>query len=216
MQVAENLKTLAMIPDNCDLIRNLRGTAAAMWFRVGEKVVVSMPGVPHEMKDFMSRSVIPRLQKEFQTPTIIHEILMCCGISENVVSQRIEHIEDNLPSYIKIAYLPNMGILRIRISATGNNRETLAAEVATVKQQIKTVVGIKYIFGTKNDTIEQVIGDSLIAQNAKMAIAESCTGGRIAHQLTLKAGCSQYFKGGLVAYANEIKQNFLNAKKHHL
>ena len=113
---------------------------------------------------------------------------------------------------IKIAYLPNMGILRIRISATGNNRETLAAEVATVKQQIKTVVGIKYIFGTKNDTIEQVIGDSLIAQNAKMAIAESCTGGRIAHQLTLKAGCSQYFKGGLVAYANEIKQNFLGVK----
>ncbi|MGB1205211.1 MAG: CinA family nicotinamide mononucleotide deamidase-related protein [Chitinophagales bacterium] len=212
LQVAESLKTIAMIPDNCDLIRNLRGTAAAMWFAHGKKIVVAMPGVPHEMKDFMARSVIPRLQKEFETPKIIHENLMCCGIAENVVSQRIEHIEDNLPSYIKIAYLPNMGILRVRISATGNNAEKLAMEVAEVKKQIAAIIGTKYVFGTKQDTIEEIIGNLLIAQNKKMAIAESCTGGRVAHQMTLVGGCSRYFEGSLVAYSNDIKQSFLGVK----
>ena len=216
LQVAENLKSLAMIPDNCELIRNLRGTAAAMWFAHEKKVVVSMPGVPHEMKDFMERIVISRLQKEFHTPKIIHENLICCGISENIISQRIAHIEDNLPSYIKIAYLPNMGIVRVRISATGNDAKKLAAEVAIVKTQIENVIGTKYVFGTKKDKIEEVIGRLLIAQNKKMAIAESCTGGRIAHQMTLIAGCSQYFEGSLVAYSNNIKQTFLGVKKETL
>ena len=146
----DSVKGLAYLPKDCEVIRNLKGTAAAMWFQRGEKVVVSMPGVPYEMKDFMRRVILPRLQHQFNTPIIIHQTTLCAGLGESIVAEMIKDVEDNLPPHIKLAYLPNLGILRLRLSASGQDEYKLKEEVSHYTNQIKEIMYPKYAL----DTIE--------------------------------------------------------------
>ncbi len=212
----ESVKGMAYLPKDCEVIRNLKGTAAAMWFQRGEKVVVSMPGVPYEMKDFMRRVVIPRVQKQFNTPIIIHQTTLCAGLGESIVAEMIKEVEDSLPPHIKLAYLPNLGILRLRLSASGQDEKALEEEVSRYTNQIKAIMYPKYAFGKDNDKLEGVIGDLLKEKNATLSTAESCTGGLIAHKITSIPGSSAYYMGGAVTYSNELKMKVLGVKESTL
>ncbi len=216
--ILDSIKSMAMLPEKCEVIRNLRGTAAAMWFEQEGtgKIVMSMPGVPHEMKDFMTRVVIPRLQEKFETPTIVHKVLMCAGLGEAIVAEKIKTVEESLPPHIKLAYLPSMGILRLRLSASGKEEEKIKAEVNKYAEALKTILAPKYIYGEDEELIATTIGKILKAQNATLATAESCTGGLIAHRITSISGSSAYFMGGVVAYSNEQKTNLLGVKPETL
>lgn len=208
----DSVKSLAYLPKDCEVIRNLKGTAAAMWFQRGEKVVVSMPGVPYEMKDFMRRVILPRLQQQFNTPIIIHQTTLCAGLGESIVADMIKDVEENLPPHIKLAYLPNLGILRLRLSASGQDEYKLKEEVSHYTNQIKDILYPKYAFGHDNDTLVGVIGDLLKEQKATLSTAESCTGGLIAHQITSIPGCSEFYMGGAVTYSNALKVKVLGVK----
>lgn len=212
LPLLESTKSLALLPENCEVIRNRRGTAAAMWFEHKEKVLVSMPGVPYEMKDFMEHVVLRRLVKQFNGPTIIHKTLMVAGLGETVIAEKIKAVEDALPTHIKLAYLPNMAIVKLRLSAMGEDQEKLRKEVELIAQQLKDILYPKYIFSDEQVDFAAHIGQLLVAKKATVGLAESCTGGLIAHRLTSNAGSSAYFKGGIVAYSNALKQNLLGVK----
>ena len=212
----DSVKGMAYLPKDCEVIRNLKGTAAAMLFQRGEKILVSMPGVPYEMKDFMSRVIIPRIQQQFNTPVIIHQTTLCGSLGESIVANMIKDVEDNLPPHIKLAYLPGMGILRLRLSGHGTDAEALEKEVSSYTHQIKEIMYPKYAFGSGEDKLEAVIGDLLKEKNATLSTAESCTGGLIAHKLTSIPGSSAYYMGGAVTYSNELKMSVLGVKKSTL
>lgn len=212
----DSIKSMAMLPANCEVIKNEKGTAAAMWFNERGKVLVSMPGVPHEMKDFMSRVVVPRLQQQFKLPGIVHKTIMCAGAGETILAEKIEDIENNLPPHIKLAYLPSYGIVKLRLTGRSTNLTKLQEEVNELSRQIDAILAPKYAFGYNDMELSEAIGLLLLQQNATMATAESCTGGLIAHQITSVAGCSRYYKGGVVSYSNELKQALLGVKPQTL
>lgn len=210
--IPESVKYMAMLPDKATVLRNRRGTAAAMWFEQKGKIIVSMPGVPHEMKEFVAVDIIPRLQQRFKLPVIIHKILKSCGIGEAVVAEKIKHIEENLPMHISLAYLPSYGILKLRLSGRGADYQILEQEIEAYRQQIRAILYPKYAFGYDTDDLTAIIGNLLMEKNAVMGTAESCTGGSIAQRITAISGCSRYYKGGVVAYSNELKQSLLGVK----
>lgn len=212
----DSVKGMAYLPKDCEVIRNLKGTAAAMWFQRGDKVVVSMPGVPYEMKDFMRRVILPRIQTQFNTPIIIHQTTLCAGLGESIVAEMIKEVEDSLPDHIKLAYLPNLGILRLRLSASGQDEYKLKEEVSHYTNQIKAIMHPKYAFGHDRDTLVGVIGDLLKEKKATLSTAESCTGGLIAHQITSIPGSSAFFMGGAVTYSNDLKVKVLGVKQSTL
>ncbi len=212
----DSVKSMAYLPAACEVIRNQKGTAAAMWFEKEGKVLVSMPGVPYEMKDFMERIVLPRIQQQFQTPIIIHQTTLCAGIGESMVANMIQEVENNLPPHIKLAYLPSLGILRLRLSASGRDTEALEEEVSKYTRQIKEIMHPKYAFGSGEDRLEATIGDLLKERKATLSTAESCTGGLIAHKLTSVSGSSAYYQGGAVTYSNELKMKVLGVKESTL
>jgi nicotinamide-nucleotide amidase len=198
----------ALLPTKCRFIPNKQGTAPAMWFKELDTIWVSMPGVPFEMKAIMETEVLPRLIKHFQLPVIVHQVMKTIGIGESYLSDLIQDWELQLPSHIKLAYLPSLGIVKLRLTGFGDSAEILhqqiAAEYAKVMPLIKS-----YVFGYDKDELADVLGKLLIAQNASLALAESCTGGYLAHQFTQHAGSSAYFLGGVLAYANDVKMNQL-------
>lgn len=214
--ILESHKTMAMLPANCEVIKNERGTAAAMWFNENGKILVAMPGVPHEMKDFMSRVVLQRLQKQFTLPGIVHKTIMCAGAGETILADIIKDIENSLPPHIKLAYLPSYGIVKLRLTAKGNNKAQLTAQVEELSEKMVALLTPKFVFGYDDEELPQALGNLLLQQNASMATAESCTGGLIAHQITSFAGSSRYFKGGVVSYSNELKQALLGVKPETL
>jgi nicotinamide-nucleotide amidase len=201
-----NLKQ-AEVPDVCRVIQNKRGTAPGMWFEKDGKVFVSMPGVPHEMKGMMINQVLPKLQERFQLPPIVHRTLVTAGIGESFLAERIQEFESTLPANIKLAYLPNYGMVKLRLSTRGNNPKMeaeLEAEFDMLKQLVSDVMVVD-----EDKTMPAVIGDILLQRGKTMATAESCTGGYIAHLLTSIPGSSQFYKGGAVTYANELKSGML-------
>ncbi len=212
----ESVKSLAMLPEKCEVIRNLKGTAAAMWFQQKEKAIISMPGVPYEMRDFMTRIIIPRLVEQFNTPTILHKRILCAGLGESIIAEKIKAIENSLPEHIKLAYLPTLGIVKLRLSARGTDVATLQEENNTFAQQIKNILYPKYAFGEDDAILEQTVGELLLEKNAKLGIAESCTGGLIARKITSISGSSRYFDGGVVAYSNRLKKQLLGVKAETL
>jgi nicotinamide-nucleotide amidase len=201
-----NLKQ-AEVPDVCTVIQNKRGTAPGMWFEKDGKVFVSMPGVPHEMKGMMVQQVLPKLQERFQLPPIVHRTLVTAGIGESFLAERIQEFESTLPANIKLAYLPNYGMVKLRLSTRGNNPKMVAeleAEFDMLKQLVSDVMVVD-----EDKTMPAVIADILLQKGKTLATAESCTGGYIAHLLTSIPGSSQFYKGGAVTYSNELKVDLL-------
>ncbi|MBX2842172.1 MAG: competence/damage-inducible protein A [Flammeovirgaceae bacterium] len=194
----------ASVPKNARVIMNLVGTAPGMWFEKKGKVLVSMPGVPSEMKKMMSEQIIPLLQERFDTPFILHKMIKTIGIGESKLAPIIADWEDNLPEHIKLAYLPRMGQVRLRLTAFGTNKEKLILDIAKQIEKVFPIID-KYVYGFDNEEVEHTIGNLLLQKKQTLATAESCTGGLLADKITDIPGCSAYFKGGIVAYSNDIK-----------
>ena len=205
----------ALVPEKCNVLHNSKGTAPGMWFEQNNTIFVSMPGVPFEMKALMEEEVLPRLRKNGKAKSIYHQTVLLYGIPESALAERIEHWETALPDFIKLAYLPSQLMLRLRLSAYGTDPKILEAEVERQIEILKTIIP-EHIFGYNGDTLAGVTGQLLVKANATLAIAESCTGGNIAHLFTENAGSSAYFKGGIVAYSNDVKQTLLGVNKKTL
>ena len=200
----------AQLPSKATLLMNNFGTAPGMWFYENETVFVSLPGVPYEMKGLITHKVLPKIQKQFKLPFIIHKTIMTYGQGESTIAEIIEDFEDNLPTHIKLAYLPSFGRVRLRLSAKGDHKEQLEkeldAEVAKVYQLIPDI-----ITGLDDDaSLEKRIGELLKTNNKTICTAESLTGGKIAATLVSVAGASAYFKGSFVTYTAETKHKILN------
>lgn len=202
-----NLKQ-AEVPDVCMVLQNRRGTAPGMWFEKEGRIYVSMPGVPHEMKGMMTHSVLPALQDIYALPPIIHRTLLTAGIGESFLAERISDFESQLPSNIKLAYLPNYGMVKLRLSASGRS-EKLRAELEAEFDMLKTKVSDVMVVD-EDLSMQQVIGRMLRAEGKTLGTAESCTGGYIAHLITSVAGSSAYYRGSVVSYANEVKADLLH------
>ena len=202
-----NLKQ-AEVPDNCLVLKNKNGTAPGMWFKKENKIFVSMPGVPYEMKAMLTESVIPELKKTFSFPHIIHRTIMTCGIGESFLAELIKDWEENLPTHFRFAYLPSLNQLRLRMTVTGDDEAKLKQEIEEQERKLIPLID-KYVFGFDDEPLESVIGKMLLERKANIALAESCTGGYIAHKLTSISGSSAYFDGSLITYSYDAKENFL-------
>ena len=199
----------ALVPSKATVLMNRFGTAPGMWLEQNGTVFVSMPGVPYEMKALMQNEVVPRLQERFKTPYILHKTILTYGLGESAIAQIIEEWEDNLPSFIKLAYLPNLGKVRLRLSAKGMDKELIETEVQRQIEALQPLIG-DIIYGYENEhTIEYLVGEMLKGRGLTLATAESCTGGAIAQTITAMPGVSAYFKGSVVSYATETKASIL-------
>lgn len=198
----------ALLPSKCTFIPNKQGTAPAMWFNELDTIWISMPGVPYEMKSIMETEVLPRLVNHFQLPVIIHQLVKTVGIGESYLSELIQDWELQLPSHIKLAYLPSLGIVKLRLTSLGDSAKSLNDQISN--EFAKVIPLIKsYVFGYEKDELADVVGKLLIKQKSTLALAESCTGGYLAHQFTQHSGSSAFFLGGVLAYANEVKMSQL-------
>ncbi|HEX5024928.1 MAG TPA: CinA family nicotinamide mononucleotide deamidase-related protein [Agriterribacter sp.] len=212
--IDRNLKQ-AEVPDNCTVIPNKRGTAPGMWFEKDGLIYVSMPGVPHEMKGMMADYVIPHLQRYFTFPFIDHRTLVTFGIGESFIAEKISDWEAQLPAHIKLAYLPNYGMVRLRITGSDQNKQRLQDTLDREFQQLKTLVA-EWLVVDEDLSLPQVIEKRLRESGKTLSTAESCTGGYIAHLITSIAGSSDIYKGSVVSYANEAKENVLGVQKDTL
>ncbi|MFT3739016.1 MAG: competence/damage-inducible protein A [Breznakibacter sp.] len=198
----------AMVPENCTIIRNPVGTAPVMWFERDGKVVVSMPGVPSEMKHAMTGSVLPMLQQKFPMGHIIHKTIHIFQIPESSLAEMLSEWEDAVPPFVKVAYLPQPGRIRLRLTARGTDRGAMQKAIDMAVEGLQPIVGSQ-IAGYDDDSVESVLGNRLLTLNQTIAVAESCTGGAVGSLITSVPGASAYFKGGVVAYSNQIKTNIL-------
>ncbi len=199
----------ALVPSKAKVLMNRYGSAPGMWLEKDSKVFISLPGVPFEMKALIENEAIPKLRKQFKLPFILHKTLLTYGLGESKLAERIEAWEDNLPKFIKLAYLPSLGRVRLRLSAKANDKEVVVSEME--KQISELLPQIQDIFvGFEEDhSIEAIIGKKLTELGKTLATAESCTGGKIAEQITAIPGASNYFKGSVVSYATQAKIDVL-------
>jgi nicotinamide-nucleotide amidase len=208
--IERNMKQ-AEVPDVCTVLMNRRGTAPGMLFRKGNCIYISMPGVPHEMKGIMQGEVLPLLQKEYTLPFILHRTLLTAGVGESFIAEKISAWEEALPADIKLAYLPNYGMVRLRLTATGTNKKQIDEQLdrlfAELQEQIK-----EWLIVAEDLPLEQALGQLLLSKKKTMATAESCSGGYIAHLITAIPGSSEYFKGTVVAYAYDVKEDVLGVQ----
>jgi nicotinamide-nucleotide amidase len=205
----------ALVPDVATVLHNTRGTAPGMWFEKEGKIFVSMPGVPHEMKGLMEDHVLPRLQEYFHTPAVVHQTLVTSGMGESFVAERLVHFEKTLPPHVKLAYLPSYGLLKLRLTAFGSDKLSTAAALSIYFHQMKEL--LTDITVTDQDLpIAEVLGRLLGEKGKTVGTAESCTGGFIAHNITLVPGSSAWYKGSIISYANEIKTDLLGVKRETL
>ena len=202
-------KAQAMLPKNCTLIRNKQGTAPGMWFEKKESVFVAMPGVPHEMQAMMTTAILPKLKQKFVLPCIYYKIIKTAGIGESWLADKLKAWEANLPAHIQLAYLPSIGEVKLRLTAVGNQLQSLKDEV---EEQVQKLMPLVEPYGYAEDTLEAVIGHLLKAQNKTVAVAESCSGGYTSYLITRVPGSSTYYQGGITAYQNEVKINLLGVK----
>lgn len=207
-------KDQALVPSTCTVLHNKVGTAPGMWMKKENTVFISLPGVPYEMKYLVEEEIIPKIVREYKRPYIIHKTILTYGQGESLVAERIEQWENNLPEFIKLAYLPNPGRVRLRLTARGTNKEELEEAIESNVQSLDAIIHDIIVGYEENETIETVIGKLLLKQNKTISIAESCTGGRIASLLSAVPGSSSYFKGSIVSYATEVKINVLGIPKN--
>ncbi|MCW3116828.1 MAG: competence/damage-inducible protein CinA [Chitinophagaceae bacterium] len=209
-----NLKQ-AEVPDVCTVLHNARGTAPGMWFEKDNKVFISLPGVPHEMKGLMLDEVIPRLQQKFSLPAIIHKTAFTFGMGESMIAEKIKDFESSLPSYIKLAYLPGYGLVKLRLTMISDDKQKAEQEIMPLFNQLQELVK-DVLVAAEDEGLETTIGKILLAKGKTVSTAESCTGGYIAHLITTIPGSSAYFKGSVVSYANEVKENVLGVNHETL
>ncbi len=198
----------ALLPENCTVLHNSAGTASGMWFERNNTIFVSMPGVPFEMEAIMTEEVFPRLKKLGITQSIVHKTVLTIGIPESMLAERLERWEDSLPEFVKLAYLPSPMMVKLRLSGYGTDDAAIKAEIDKQVKELLTIIP-EAVYGFDNDNMGIALGRMLMAEGKTMATAESCTGGSIAQFITSNPGSSAYFKGGVVAYSNEIKSNLL-------
>lgn len=205
----------AMLPKDCTVLRNDLGTAQGMLFEKGEKVLISMPGVPYEMKGLMENEIVPRLPDYFELSAIFHKTIRTVGIPESELAEIMGDWANALPPHIKLAYLPSYGQVRLRMSAYGDHIEQLRSEVNDQQQKLEPLIE-KYIFGYDRTTLEEAVGAMLAEKNISISTAESCTGGYISNALVAVPGSSAYYQGSIVAYHNDIKKEFLEVSEEIL
>ena len=212
----ERNKRQAEVPDVCTVIQNKKGTAPGMLFKQTvndvEKIFVSMPGVPFEMMAMMTDNVIPYLKQKFTTTHIVHRTLLTSGVGESMLADMIIDFENNLPKNIKLAYLPSYGMVRLRLTATGENASEVNESIEKQFAELK-VLTEEFLVTDVDETMEKTVGKLLLRNGKTISTAESCTGGYIAHLLTAMAGSSAFYKGSVVSYSNEVKENMLHVKK---
>ncbi|MFN3754213.1 CinA family nicotinamide mononucleotide deamidase-related protein [Flavobacterium sp.] len=199
----------ALVPSKCEVLFNKMGTASGMWMKKRNTVFVSLPGVPYEMKYLVDFEVVPKVVKEYERPYIIHKTIMTYGEGESRIAEKIESWENNLPEFIKLAYLPSPGKVRLRLTARGSDKELLEKRIAENVTSLTKIISDIIVGFDEDETIEVIIGRLLTQQGKTIATAESCTGGKIAQMLSSVAGASQYFKGSVVSYSKETKINVL-------
>jgi nicotinamide-nucleotide amidase len=202
-------KDQALVPSKCTVLHNAVGTAPGMWMKKENTVYISLPGVPYEMKYILENGIIPKIVKEYQRPYIIHKTILTYGQGESLVAERIEDWENNLPEFIKLAYLPSPGRVRLRLSARGIDKELLEKKINENVLSLTQLIGDIIVGYEEDETIEVMLGRLLTSKKATLATAESCTGGKIAQVITSVPGASNYFKGSVVSYATETKISVL-------
>ncbi|WP_298224735.1 CinA family nicotinamide mononucleotide deamidase-related protein [Flavobacterium sp.] len=212
-------KDQALIPSKCVPLHNAFGTAPGMWMQKENTVFISLPGVPFEMKAIVTNEIIPKIVKEYKRPYILHKTILTYGQGESMVAARIEDWENNLPPFIKLAYLPNPGRVRLRLTARSTDKELIEKAIADNIASLTQIIGDIIVGFDEDETLEVVLGRLLTLHNKTVATAESCTGGKIAQLLSSVAGASNYFKGSVVSYATETKVKVLGIseeliKKH--
>lgn len=205
----------AQVPDTCKVILNKRGSAPGMWFEKDGIVFISMPGVPFEMKGMMEESVIPELIEYFKVPYITHRTLMTVGVGESIIADMISELENRLPAHIRLAYLPNFSIVRLRLTGTSSNKESLDKEIDGFFNELQQLVK-EYLVTNEDQSMEQVVANMLKSRNQTVSTAESCTGGYIAHLLTSIPGASAFFEGSIISYSYEAKENLLQVNHNDL
>jgi len=204
-------KQQALVPENCEIILNKNGTAPGMWFNHDGKIYVSMPGVPFEMMYMIEEEVIPKLKSTLKLPFIIHKTILTAGEGESYLANRIADIEDDLPVFVKLAYLPKLGQVRLRLSAYGEDEALLKNKVNEYAARIIERVG-DVVVAEEDLPLEKVIMDKLAQKGQTLSIAESCTGGYISHLFTQHTGASKVFLGGAISYSYELKESILGVK----
>lgn len=213
--VTEAHRTQCMMPSNARLLPNAMGTAPGMWFDHKEQVVVALPGVPFEMKSLLEKEVLPELSRRFQYQPIAHRTLLTAGLGETQLAELVRHFEEELPAHVKLAYLPSLGQVRLRLSGRGTDQAELDREMDQKRNLLYKLVR-EHVYGFDEDSLEGRLGEALRERGLTIGTAESCTGGRIAHHITNIAGSSDYFKGSIVAYANSVKVGLLNVSPDSL
>jgi nicotinamide-nucleotide amidase len=199
----------------CEIIQNKSGTAPGMIFRKDKTIYISMPGVPYEMKGMMEESVIPLLKKSFELPAIVHRTILTVGIGESALAEIIKDFEESLPKNIKLAYLPNYGMVRLRLSTTGFDRTQIENEISKYFEELKLVTK-DYLVTDVDERMPVVLGKLLKSKNKTVSTAESCTGGYIAHCITLVPGSSEYYEGSIISYSYKIKETLLDVSEDTL
>ena len=202
-------KDQALVPSKCTVLQNQVGTAPGMWMKKENTVFVSLPGVPYEMKYLIENEIIPKIVKEYERPYIIHKTILTYGQGESLVAERIENWENSLPNFIKLAYLPSPGRVRLRLTARGIDKKKLEKAIESNVVLLSQLIGDIIVGFEDTETIEVVVAELLKKQNKTISTAESCTGGKIAQVLTSVIGASSYFKGSIVSYATETKKEVL-------
>jgi len=208
----ENNRRQAEVPESCRVLRNATGTAPGMWFEKDGTIFISMPGVPYEMKYLMTEHVLPELNKRFTSQVIIHRNIMTYGTFEAKLAEILTGFEAGLPENIKLAYLPASGVIKLRLTGTGTEHESLSNLIDDQVNKLYKIIP-DFIYGENEESLEMVIGKLLKAKNNTVCTAESCTGGEIAHMLTNVPGSSDYYKGSVVAYANSVKTQLLGVQE---
>ncbi|MBA4198442.1 MAG: competence/damage-inducible protein A [Chitinophaga sp.] len=209
MPLLERNKKQAEVPDVCTVLKNEKGTAPGMLFEKDGKLFFSMPGVPHEMKWLMQKHVLQIITQKFQTAFIEHRTLLTAGVGESFLAEKLVSFEANLPSNIKLAYLPNYGMVRLRLTAIGNNKEAIQSAINQSFTSLKSYVKDAMVID-EDLPMEAVVGKLLKEKNKTVATAESCTGGYIAHLLTTIAGSSDYYEGSVISYSYKVKEDSLH------
>lgn len=210
-EMTELNRQQAALPSCCTKITNPIGTAPGMWFERNNKVFMSMPGVPHEMKKMMTKRVIPKLKEKFKTPVIYHKVIRTIGIGESFLADKIAVWEKSLPPHIKLAYLPSLGEVKLRLTGFGSSTADLQKEIDELSDALLPLAG-EYVYGYGDEPIEVAIGKMLRERKVTLSIAESCTGGYLSHLITSVPGCSDYFLGTMIPYAYEVKMRQLGVK----
>ncbi|MEM5564659.1 competence/damage-inducible protein A [Psychroserpens sp. AS72] len=203
----------ALVPSKADVLMNRYGSAPGMWLEKNNTIFISLPGVPYEMKALIDNEVIPKLRSRFKFPYIEHKTFLTYGLGESSVAERIEKFEDELPGFIKLAYLPSLGRVRLRLSAKGDDKTIISSEMEKQTQLLLPQIADIFVGFEDDLSIEAVIGKQLTKQQKTVATAESCTGGLLAERFTTNTGASKYFKGSIVSYTKEAKVNVLKVSE---